>query len=136
MAAQYIWQLGSAIFLILGSIHLFYTFFTDKFSSRNENVLSEMRSSSPNLTRETTIWRAWIGFNASHSSGAIFIGVVNLYVAQYHFSIIQDGYFWIGLNLVTVAFYLWLAKRYWFSIPFIGILLTLICFVSASFMAL
>ncbi len=89
----------------------------------------EMKSSSPILTNDTTIWKAWIGFNASHSSGAMFIGIVNLYLAYYYFEIFTP--FFYGLNILTVGFYLWLAKKYWFKIPFLGILLTLVCYLSA-----
>ncbi|MES2780302.1 MAG: hypothetical protein V4651_10440, partial [Bacteroidota bacterium] len=81
MIAVCLWAIGSLIITILGSLHLYYTFFTDKFSSRNEKMIDEMKSSSPLLTPKTTMWKAWIGFNASHSSGAIFIGIINLYIA-------------------------------------------------------
>ena len=129
MAAVYIWEFGSLIFLILGSIHLVYTFFTNKFSSKNEKVITEMESSNPILTKETTIWKAWIGFNASHSVGAIFIGVMNIYLAHNYFLILQNGPFFFIFNILTVGFYLWLAKKYWFRIPFWGILITLICYI-------
>ncbi|MDG1039500.1 MAG: hypothetical protein P8H13_10075 [Polaribacter sp.] len=128
---KYIWELGSLIFAILGSIHLLYTFFSNKFSSRNKQVLKEMKSSNPILTNETTIWKAWIGFNASHSSGAIFIGLINIYLAERFFESLITEPFFICINLLTVSFYLWLAKKYWFKIPFIGILITLICYISA-----
>ena len=136
MTAKYIWEVGSMIFVILGSIHLVYTFFTDKFSSKNKKVLEEMESSYPILTGDTTIWKAWIGFNASHSAGAIFIGVVNMYIAHHFFQVIQGDYFFFAMNILTVGFYLWLAQRYWFRIPFYGILLTLVCFLTSFLIAL
>jgi tellurite resistance protein TehA-like permease len=66
MLAKYLWEIGSIVIVILGSIHLYYIFFTNKFSSRNEKMIEEMKSSSFILTKETTMWNAWIGFNASH----------------------------------------------------------------------
>jgi hypothetical protein len=81
MIALYLWKIGSAVIFGLGGIHLFYTFFTDKFSSKNVKLVLEMKISNPILTKQTTIWKAWIGFNASHSSGAVFIGVLNFYLA-------------------------------------------------------
>ena len=131
MIAQYIWILGSLIFIILGSLHLHFTFFTNKFSSKNEKAIEEMKASSPILTKDTTIWRAWIGFNASHSSGAIFIGVMNIYVISNFYTIIQNDLFFFIFNILTVAFYFWLARKYWFRIPFTGILLTLICYITS-----
>jgi len=127
---KYIWEFGSLILLVLGSIHMFYTFFTNKFSSKNESLISEMKKSSPVLTNETTIWKAWIGFNASHSSGAMFIGVINFLIATNYFEEFLSNHFYYIFNIITILFYLILAKKYWFKIPFIGILITLICYLS------
>jgi hypothetical protein len=88
MIAKYLWKFGSLIIFILGSIHLFYTFFTNKFKSKNDVVIFEMKKSNPILTKETTMWRAWTGFNASHASGALVIGIVNFYLALRHFQLL------------------------------------------------
>jgi len=128
MLAKYLWEIGSIIIVILGSIHLYYTFFTNKFFSRNEKMTEEMKSSSPILTKETTMWNAWIGFNASHSSGAIFIGIINFYLAIQYFTVLQSDNFFFLFNILTIGFYVWLARKYWFKIPFAGLLMTLICF--------
>ena len=136
MTAKYLWELGSLIITVLGTIHLYYTFFTDKFSSKNPNIVSEMKKSNPKLTRETTIWRAWIGFNASHSSGAMFIGIVNFYLALNYFSLLESDHLLLVFNILTVGFYVWLAKKYWFKIPLIGILITLFCYLLAYILIL
>ena len=136
MAAKYIWIFGSCIFIFLGFIHLMYTFFTNKFSSKNEKAIKEMKIAKPILTNETTIWKAWIGFNASHSLGAIFIGAINIYMAYYFFETVQQHIFFFSFNITTVAFYLWLAKRYWFKVPFFGILLTLVCYITVLIMCI
>lgn len=129
MIAKYLWELGSLIITVLGTLHLYYTFFSNKFLSRNEKVNTEMKSSFPILTKETTMWKAWIGFNASHSSGAIFIGIINFYLAVRYFTVLQGDHFFFLFNILTIGFYAWLGKKYWFKIPFRGILITLICFV-------
>ncbi len=64
---------GATIFGILGSIHLLYTFFTNKFDAFDQTVTKAMRETSPVLTKETTMWDAWIGFNVSHSLGAMLV---------------------------------------------------------------
>ena len=130
---KYIWEFGSFVFAYLGAVHLAFTFFTNKFSSKNENVIIEMKSSSPMLTKDTTMWKAWIGFNASHSSGAIFIGLINIYLAHNYFEIFDS--FLFCFNILTVGFYLWLAKNYWFKAPFLGILLTFICYLAVFTMS-
>ena len=129
MIAKYLWMLGSLIVFVLGTIHLLYTFYTNKFSPRNEKLEGEMKLTNPVLTSQTTMWNAWIGFNASHSSGAIFIGLINFYLAAKYFSIFQDDNLFFLLNILTIGFYVWLAKKYWFKIPFTGITITLICFI-------
>jgi len=129
--AVYLWMAGSLPFIILGSIHMAYTFFTNKFSSRTASVDDAMKNSFPVLTKETTMWRAWVGFNASHSSGAIYIGLINFIVAIQFPALLQSPLF-LALNIITVFFYCWLGKKYWFGIPFKGILVATVCFVSAT----
>lgn len=128
MTEKYLWEFGSLILVILGTLHLIYTFFSNKFSSRNKNVIIEMKSSHPNITKETTMWKAWIGFNASHSSGAMFIGIINFYLAVEYFPVFQSDHLFFIFNILTVGFYVWLAKKYWFKIPFTGTSITLILY--------
>jgi len=136
MIAKYLWELGSLIILGLGSIHLFYTFFTNKFKSRNETVMSEMKKSHFILTKETTFWKAWIGFNASHASGALFIGIINFYLAFRHFQLLATNDFLPLSGIATMVFYAWLAKTFWFRIPFLGILITLVCYMASYILML
>tara|TARA_R110002072_G_scaffold534_2_gene3614 strand:+ start:148295 stop:148705 length:411 start_codon:yes stop_codon:yes gene_type:complete len=130
MLEKYIWIIGSTIFAILGFAHLFFTFFSNKFLSKNENMILEMKSSTPILTKETTMWKAWIGFNASHSSGAMFIGIINIYLVYNFWPALKVDLFFFIFNILTIGFYLWLAKKYWFKVPFFGILITLICYIT------
>ena len=43
---------GSLIFLILGGMHLAFTFFSDKFSPKNPQLEKSMKASSPLITRQ------------------------------------------------------------------------------------
>lgn len=136
MTANYWWIIGSGFLLMLGIIHLLYTFFTNKFSSRNNVVIHEMKISFPVLTKKTTIWRAWVGFNASHSIGVIFIAVINIFIALQHPIILHTSLFYLLFNLAVAIFYLWLAHKYWFTIPFAGILLANCCYLIAALLIL
>jgi hypothetical protein len=131
MLSKILWLSGSAIFFILGALHLYYTFFTTKFDPGNINLIEEMKNTSPRLTNETTMWKTWIGFNASHSAGAIFIGLVNMILAAESFYIIENSFLLSLLTILASLFYLWLAKKYWFSIPFTGILIAACCFIAS-----
>lgn len=129
MIAQYLWILGSFIFLLLGTAHLRITFLGKKLFPKSEAAEVEMKNTHPRLTKDTTMWKAWIGFNASHSAGAMFFGIVNIVLASQYFSILQNSLFLLFINILFVGFFLFLGKAYWFRVPFIGILITLICFV-------
>ncbi|MDC1287633.1 hypothetical protein N8198_07095 [Gammaproteobacteria bacterium] len=132
MFEQALLIIGAAIFGILGSIHLLYTFFTNKFDAIDPATTKAMRETSPVLTGETTMWNAWIGFNASHSLGAMLVAAFYVPLALINMEIVRES-LWFSILPVAIGLsYLSLAKRYWFKIPFIGILISTICFVGAA----
>ena len=131
MAAQICWIAGSLIYLLLGSIHLYYTFFTDKFLAKNPNTVAEMQNTPPLLTHKTTMWKAWVGFNASHSLGAIYLGMVNILLAGQYFHILEKSISILALTFFTSAFYLFLGRKYWFNVPLTGILVATCCYGAA-----
>jgi hypothetical protein len=88
-----------------------------------------MKTSFPILTKEMTMWKAWISFNATHSTGAIFFGVVNFYLATNYFALLKSDHFFFLFGISTIGFYVWLAKKYWFRFIFTALLIVLICFV-------
>lgn len=55
MTAKYNWEIDALAFIILGGIHLFYSF-ENKFTYKNDKVITEMKSSNPILTDETSLW--------------------------------------------------------------------------------
>ncbi|WP_461127661.1 LIC_13387 family protein [Spirosoma aerophilum] len=136
MLSKYLWMTGSLIIATLGSIHLYLTFFTTAFWSRNEQMIQQMKVSSPLLNPAINMWKAWIGFNASHSSGLLFIGLLNFYLALRYFGYLQTDPFFFFLTILTVGFYSWLAKTYWFTIPFVGVSMALICYLISFVLAL
>ena len=131
MTAQILFIIGASIFGILGLVHLIYTFFTDKFDPFNSDVMVAMKSTSPILTKETTVWRAWVGFNASHSLGAILFAAIYIPLCFSHIQFIATNSWFAVLPSVVGISYLLLAKNYWFKIPFFGILISTLCFIGA-----
>lgn len=124
--------IGASIFGVLGAVHFIYTFFTKKFDAYNSDVTKAMMSTSPVLTKETTIWDAWIGFNASHSLGAIWVAAVYIPLAINHLKVIEESLWFTLLPVVVGLCYMALAKRYWFKIPFVGVSISTICFLVAA----
>ena len=122
---------SAGILLLLGSIHLLYTFHGPKLTPRDAGLRAQMEAAHPVLTRQTTMWRAWVGFNASHSLGAMLFGLVYGY-----FGVAQPAMFFASgflacLGLAFLLAYLGLARAYWFRIPFVGVALSLACYVGA-----
>jgi hypothetical protein len=112
---------GSITIGVLGFIHLLYTFRTNKFEPRDEKLGLRLREVSPVLTSETTMWKAWVGFNASHSLGAILFAAVFGYLAMFELDFLLSSPFLVALSLVTLGSYIVLARSYWFRVPFYGI---------------
>lgn len=123
---------GASIFGVLGTMHLLYTFFTNKFDAYDASVTKAMKGTSPVLTKETSMWRAWIGFNASHSLGAMLVAGVYIPLTVSYFNVIQ-GSAWFSILPVLIGLsYLILAKKYWFKIPFTGVLISTVSFAVAA----
>jgi len=131
-AALLLLILGASIFGVLGTVHLAYTFFTDKLLPRDRAVIDAMKGTSLVLTRQTTLWEAWIGFNASHSLGAMLLAAFYILLASRHPEVLVGSTSFALLGLATGAIYLWLAHAYWFKIPFTGIAIATACFAAAS----
>jgi len=130
--AQVLLIIGSLIFGTLGSIHLFYTFFTRKFDPRDIKVKYAMENTTPRLTQETSMWQGLIGFNASHSIGAILIALFFIPLSIMHDEIIQSSLWFSILPAGIGLSYLTLALKYWFKVPTIGISLATLCFLGAA----
>jgi len=77
-----------------------------------------MMTVSPVISRETTMWRVWIGFNASHSFGLILFGALYGYFAMYHSAFLFHSWFLLTLGFALLLGYAVLAKVYWFRGPF------------------
>ena len=122
---------SAAIILLLGLTHLLYTFRGQKLHPRDAALQTRMKEVSPVLTRGTTMWKAWVGFNASHSYGAIFFGLVYGYLAIAQRSLLFQSPFLLLVGLLLLAGYAVLGKVYWFSAPFRGIVLSTALYVAA-----
>ena len=119
---------SAAIIFALGAMHLALTFFGQRLDPRDNSLRDRMAEVSPRLTRETTMWRAWVGFNASHALGALLFGLLFGYLALAAPALLFGSVFLQVLGLVTLAAYLLLAVRYWFSRPLWGILAALVLY--------
>ena len=129
--AQSLLAASAAIILVLGVIHLAYTFTGTKLHPRDRALATGMQDSSLMISRETTMWKAWIGFNASHSFGAMLFGLVYGYLAIAHAAFLFASPFLLAVGGILLAGYVFLGKVYWFSVPYRGIVAAAALYVAA-----
>jgi len=121
MKAELLIAISAGIILLLGILHLIYTFFGPKLTPRDPQLIETMKRVSPVITKETNMWKCWIGFNASHSLCAILFALIYGYLAIRHSDFLLSSYFLLATGFGLLASLVVLGKLYWFSIPFRGI---------------
>jgi hypothetical protein len=126
---------SAVIILMLGAVHVLYTFVGAKLHPRDAHLREAMAEGQLVLTRQTTLWRAWIGFNASHGQGAILFGLLFGYLALREPALLFDSIFLRATGMAMLASYLVLAHRYWFKLPFRGIALAAVLYLAACLLA-
>ena len=114
---------SAAVILLLGLVHLLYTFRGPKLHPRDPDLAAKMMAVSPVITRETTMWRAWVGFNATHSFGLILFGALYGYFALRDSASLFDSWFLLALGFALLLGYSVIAKLYFFTAPFRGVVL-------------
>jgi multisubunit Na+/H+ antiporter MnhE subunit len=83
------------------------------------------------MTNETTMWRCWVGFNASHSLGLILFGLVFGFLALAHGQLLFRSPFLLVVGLAMLGGFVVLCKIYFFSVRFAGISISLACYVAS-----
>ncbi|MGC2259872.1 MAG: hypothetical protein WA594_16305, partial [Candidatus Sulfotelmatobacter sp.] len=113
-------------------VHLVYTFWGPNLTPRDPALQISMSQISPVITKETSMWRTWVGFNASHHSmGLILFGLVFGYLALAHSQLLFQSPFLLAVGLAVLVGFVVLCKLYFFRAPLIGISISLACFVAS-----
>jgi hypothetical protein len=128
MAPKILVLLSAAIAVLLGIVHLAYTFSGTSLLPRDGALQAAMSQAPLAITRETTVLRAWVGFNASHSIALVLFGLVFAYLAVFHAPLLFGSRFLLAVGFGTLLAFAVLARLYWFSVPFAGILVALACY--------
>ena len=138
MFENLIYTLGAVPFIFLGLLHTIYSLMDDhkpfKIVPRKKTVIEAMKGSTLVLTKETTVWRAWIGFNISHGLGVSMFGALYFYLSAFHYQTFMALGPLPWLAPVIAAIYFILARRYWFSIPAAGSALGTVLFTIGLFL--
>ena len=131
LAAKILMFFSASIVLTLGLLHLVSTFWGPSLTPRDPALQISMSQSSPIMTNETTMWRCWVGFNASHSLGLILFGLVFGYLALAHGQLLFRSPFLLVVGLAMLGGFVVLSKVYWFSAPFTFTSISLASYVAS-----
>lgn len=131
MVAKILITLSASLVLTLGVLHLVYTFYGPKLTPRDPALQTRMSEVSPVIASETTMWRCWVGFNATHSMGLVLFGLIYGYLALVHGELLFRSPFLLVVGFAMVAGVLAVSRIYFFSIPAAGLAISLICYVAS-----
>jgi hypothetical protein len=123
--------LSASIMFVLGAVHLSYTLLGPNLTPRDPALQIRMGEISPVITKETTMWRCWVGFNASHSIGLMLFGLVFGFLAWAHWQLLFQSPFLLVVGLAVLVGFVALCKVYFFSVPLIGVSTSLACYVAS-----
>jgi hypothetical protein len=123
--------MSAGVSFTLGVFHLIYTFWGPNLTPRDPALQIAMSQISPVITKETTIWRCWVGVNASHSMGLILFGLVFGFLALAHGELLFRSPFLLVVGLAVLGGLVVLCKFYFFSAPLTGISISLACYVAS-----
>jgi hypothetical protein len=135
MLPQVLISASAAIVLFAGTLHLHGTFFGPDLRPQDPELEARMKEVSPNVTSRTTMWKAWVGFNAILSLGLMLFGVLYGYLAVFQFQVLrQDRTLQLvgGIFLVSLLV-LW--KRYTYYLPVVVFAISLVLYVVGSAIA-
>jgi len=123
--------ISAGIIFLLGLAHIVFTFWGPKLKPRDLNLQTAMENSNLVITSEISMWQAWIGFNASHSMGAMLFGLIFGYLATTHSELFFQSTFLVAVGLAMLGGLFFLAKTFWFRVPYLGITISLAFYVAS-----
>jgi len=130
--------LGGAVFGVLGGLHAIYTLLDLRNPRRlvpvDPSVAHAMANSAVRMSRGgTDMWRAWIGFNFTHSLGVLLFAVLAIWAGA-RINRLPVGII-PALTLIG-CIYLVVAMRYFYRSPAIGVAIGTGCFAAAWILSL
>jgi hypothetical protein len=131
LAAKILMVLSAGIALTLGVVHLVYTFWGTKLTPRDPALQVSMTQIAPVITKDTTMWRCWMGFNATHSMALILFGLVFGFLAVLHGELLFQSRFLLIVGLAMLGGFVAVSKFYFFSAPLLGMSLALASYLAS-----
>ena len=130
---------GSGIFLLLGAVHGLLTLRDlrnpTNFTPTDPAVREAMEGARLAIHPHANIWKAWIGFNLSHSLGLLLFGGTVWIIAWDYFPVFISSLALRGLLLSISTIYLVMSIRFWFARPTAVIAAAMACYLVAALTA-
>jgi hypothetical protein len=127
---------SAAIILFVGSLHLAYVLFTHEFSPSDGQLEIAMKRTGMVISRQTTMWNAWIGFHFSHSIALILFGLMYGYLVICRWEVLHRSYFLAMVGLLFLLAYVVLARVFWFQAPFLWVSMATVLYFAGLVWAL
>lgn len=127
---------SAAILFAFSFLHLVITYSGPKLWPRDRELKARMEAVSPVITTETTIWKCWIGFNASHSLCGMLFGAVYGYLALAQPTLLFHSIYLPTVGALVLLAYVFLGAKYWFRVPFRGIVAATLCYAAGFIVGL
>lgn len=128
--------IAASIFLLMGAGHGALTLRDLKhpraFTPRDPVLLHAMQQSSIALHPTINLWRAWLGFNLTHSLGLVLFGGAFLHIGVFEPNAFASSLLIQAVAVLVSAIYLVLSLKFFFSKPAIGSTIGLVCFLAAA----
>jgi hypothetical protein len=130
--SRYLFLAGAAPFVVLGLLHARATPLstTDRkgLSPADPALAEAMARGRVLLTRRIDVWRGWVGFNLSHSLGAVAFGAFVLAVGRSAPSFAAQAAVCGPLAVAVSGAFLAIGVRCWFRTPIAGCAIAFACF--------
>jgi hypothetical protein len=131
VTAKILMLVSAGISLLLGILHLVYTFSSSHLLPRDPALRAAMEAAPLAITRETSVLRAWIGFNASHGIALLLFGLVFGVLAVSHSRVLFGSNGLLAIGFATLLGFAVLARLYWFSVPLAAVTVALLAYVAS-----
>ena len=128
--APFLIAASAAIFVVLGVIHVRLTYSGPLLLPRDRELRARMDAVSPMISRDTTMWSAWQGFNASHGLGLVLFGLVYIDLGLRATDLLAHDVLLQGIGLVGPLGWVLLAFRHWFNVPQAGAVLATLLYAA------
>lgn len=113
--------IGASIFLLLGTAHGALTLIDlsnpSSFTPRDPELRAAMQKSAIEFHPKINLWRAWLGFNLTHSLGIILFGGAFLYIGVFHSLLFSQSPLLQGCSILVSAAYLVISLKFFSQRP-------------------